>query len=318
MAISISTQLATRRAELADQCSAQEASEAIAEVGGNILYSSVRNDGSGIYDIWRLPIVANGDGTLAVMGSSLVMENAAQPRLSPNGFYLAYHSRQNGNDGLFTVGMSKSLTTYGSPVRIGANSEDGRHAPASWNGSGTQLAFSTSFGDAAAHVYVIGAEGGTSARDLGLGKDPAWRPGYELLVFNGPDNNRQEPALRGMSAGGDGLDRFGVTTNGNDQRPSWDNRGNYLVFMSNRDGGNWEVYRLDWMSQQVVRITDGNAAQDGLPSISPDGQWVAFMSDRGGRWRLHYVSINGGPIYLMSDIQGQPIAWLEHAIQWVE
>lgn len=318
MAISISTQLETRRIELADQCTAQQATEAIAEVGGSILYSSVRNDGSGIYDIWRLPIVSNSDGTLAVIGSSLVLENAAQPRLSPNGFYLAYHSHQNGNKGLFTIGMSKALATYGSPVRIGANSEDGRDAPASWNGSGTQLAFSTGFRDAAAHVYVIGAEGGASARDLGLGKDPAWRPGYELLIFNGPDNNRQDPALRGMSASGDGLDRFGVTTNGNDQRPSWDSSGNYLVFMSNRDGGNWEVYRLDWATQQVVQITDGNAAQDGLPSISPDGQWVAFMSDRGGRWRLHYVGINGGPIYFMSDIQGQPIAWLEHAIQWVE
>jgi Tol biopolymer transport system component len=57
--------------------------------------------------------------------------------------------------------------------------------------------------------------------------------------------------------------------------------------------------------------------QDGLPSVSPDGKWVAFMSDRRGYWQLWYVSIDGGEAQLLSEINGQPVAWLEHAIQWV-
>jgi TolB protein len=83
-----------------------------------------------------------------------------------------------------------------------------------------------------------------------------------------------------------------------------------------RDGDNWEVYRLERATLEVVRLTN-HPAQDGLPSVSPDGKWVAFMSDRGGQWKLWYVSIDGGEAQFLSDISGQPIAWLEHAIQWV-
>jgi TolB protein len=75
---------------------------------------------------------------------------------------------------------------------------------------------------------------------------------------------------------------------------------------------------LTWGSGEIIRLTDRNPKQDGLPTISPDGKWVAFMSDRDGFWRLYYVSIDGGPVHLLSDIYGQPLSWLEHTIQWVE
>lgn len=65
-----------------------------------------------------------------------------------------------------------------------------------------------------------------------------------------------------------------------------------LVFMSQRDG-NWEVY--------VTGITGGPATnlsnypgQDGLGTLSPDGQWVAFVSDRDG-WGVWVVPTSGGP-----------------------
>jgi Tol biopolymer transport system component len=87
-----------------------------------------------------------------------------------------------------------------------------------------------------------------------------------------------------------------------------------------RNGDNWEVYRLAIGTSEsaIVQLTDGDPAQDGLPAVSPDGKWVVFMSDRGGRWKLWYVSIEGGPVHFLSDISGQPIAWLEHSVQWVK
>jgi TolB protein len=96
--------------------------------------------------------------------------------------------------------------------------------------------------------------------------------------------------------------------------------GKYLVFMSkDRQGGSsWEIYRMEWATGDVVLLTDGNGAQDGLPAISPDNKWVAFMSDRAGRWDLYYVSIDGGEVHYLSPISGQPLSWLEHSIQWVQ
>jgi Tol biopolymer transport system component len=111
-----------------------------------------------------------------------------------------------------------------------------------------------------------------------------------------------------------------IDANGNDIRPTWSPNGKHVVFMSKDRFNNstWEVYRLDYATGEIIRLTDGNQAQDGLPTVSPDSKWVAFMSDRDGRWKLYYVSIDGGPVHFLSDISGQPLQWLEHAIQWVE
>ena len=37
-----------------------------------------------------------------------------------------------------------------------------------------------------------------------------------------------------------------------------------------------------------------DSADDGLGTISPDGKWVGFVSDRGGSWGVWVVPINGG------------------------
>jgi TolB protein len=88
--------------------------------------------------------------------------------------------------------------------------------------------------------------------------------------------------------------------------------------MSNERDGNWEVYRLDLETGEVERLTTNPDAQDGLPTVSPDGKYVAFMSDRGGVWRIYYVPIEGGEEpRLLSNIAGALPSWLEHAIQWV-
>jgi Tol biopolymer transport system component len=66
----------------------------------------------------------------------------------------------------------------------------------------------------------------------------------------------------------------------------------------------------------IERLTT-NPYQDGLPAVSPDGNYVAFMSDRDGYWRLYYVPIEGGEAQLLGDINGQLPRWLEHSVQWV-
>ena len=57
-------------------------------------------------------------------------------------------------------------------------------------------------------------------------------------------------------------------------------------------------------------------AQDGLPTVSPDGKWVAFASDRGGVWRIWITSIEGGVALPLFAVNGVLVNWLEHAVQW--
>ncbi len=63
-------------------------------------------------------------------------------------------------------------------------------------------------------------------------------------------------------------------------------------------------------------MTD-SPAQDGLPTVSPDGRWVAFASDRGGFWRIWVVPLAGGEAQPLMAVNGVLTNWLEHAIQWI-
>jgi hypothetical protein len=308
-----SARLEARVTELTQACDDLAARAALLETGGAILYSV---GGQGIaYGIWQLPIT---ETALNNMASTLVLADASQPQLSPAGNVLAYYNRQAGRTGLYGVSVG-GLRVSGTPVQYGPNNQDGLDSPVSWDATGTQIAYSRSFDSGYPRIYVTSADANLDARELGFGRDPAWMPGADLIVFNGPNTVGQNPGLWAMGTGGSGNDRFDITNNGNDQRPVWTPDGNYLVFMSiDRSGGSsWEVYRMEWETGNILLLSDGHPKQDGLPTISPDGKWVAFLSDRDGEWKLYYVSIDGGPVRLLSEIQGQPIAWLEHSLQWV-
>jgi Tol biopolymer transport system component len=155
---------------------------------------------------------------------------------------------------------------------------------------------------------------GSGTVTLDYGKDPAWHPADDLLVYNGTDETGNRPGLWLIRP--DGSSHTRLTDNGNDQRPAWSPDGRYVVFMSNGRDDNWELYRVDVKTLEVVRLTN-HLAQDGLPTISPDGRHVAFMSDRDGYWRIWYVSIDGGEARPLGAISGEMPKWLEHSIQWV-
>jgi hypothetical protein len=60
-----------------------------------------------------------------------------------------------------------------------------------------------------------------------------------------------------------------------------------------------------------------------LPTISPDGQWVAFVSDREGSWAIFVAPIGGGSAQKLFDFPkpnpwgaGGGRDWTEERISW--
>ncbi|GAB4452201.1 MAG: hypothetical protein Kow0031_34620 [Anaerolineae bacterium] len=73
-----------------------------------------------------------------------------------------------------------------------------------------------------------------------------------------------------------------------------DAKAGYIAYMSNQTG-DWEAYVAREDGSGVVNISNGAGSQDGVPTISPDGQWVAFASNRDGAWAVFAAPIGGGP-----------------------
>ncbi len=80
---------------------------------------------------------------------------------------------------------------------------------------------------------------------------------------------------------------------GSDFDPTPTPDGRHLVFASTQHRPTADIYVKPVSSSVVTRLTD-DPAQDVMPSVSPDGQYIAFCSDRNGSWDVFVMSAEGG------------------------
>jgi Tol biopolymer transport system component len=74
--------------------------------------------------------------------------------------------------------------------------------------------------------------------------------------------------------------------------------GRYLVFQSNRSG-TFQIWRANADGSDLRQLTSGG--ENTQPSLSPDGQWIVYASEAGGRAILRRISINGGEATALTD-----------------
>lgn len=98
----------------------------------------------------------------------------------------------------------------------------------------------------------------------------------------------------GDAASGEGLSQVSFAHEGSDADPSLTPDGTRLVFSSTQHSTHGDIYvkRID--SRVVSRITT-DPARDVMPKVSPDGNRIAFASDRSGNWDIFVMPIGGGP-----------------------
>ena len=294
------TPLAQIQAACVDADGLQQLQPALAAAGGKILYST--QEGSR-YNIYAAPARQNSPSSLLIADGAQVGARLGSPRL-------AFHSTAAPGIALFDLQAAFGPGDWAG--RLTETAEDARDAPPSWSPDTTQIVYSSArTGAGRPRIYVRTLSSGEEI-DLGLGKDPAWEPGGNRIVYNGFDELGENPGLYRIEATGQG--RVRLTDNGNDVRPVWAPDGRSVVFMSTRDG-DMELYRLSLVDGSLLQLTD-DPAQDGLPAVSPDSSLVVFASDRGGSWRLYVTPLQGGPTIWLLEIRGVLTNWLEHSLQW--
>jgi TolB protein len=88
--------------------------------------------------------------------------------------------------------------------------------------------------------------------------------------------------------------------------------------MSARDG-NWEVYTVNMDGGGLQRLTN-SGSNDGLPTWSPDGRSIAFVSDRSGAWAIWVMNANGSNQRKLFDLGGGygtgDNDWTSERISW--
>jgi Tol biopolymer transport system component len=76
-----------------------------------------------------------------------------------------------------------------------------------------------------------------------------------------------------------------------------------------RQHDHWEIYVVDADGRNPRRLTDTPNKPDGQvgnsvsPAWSPDGQYIAFLTDRTGKWEIWMMRANGSGQQPMFDTE---------------
>ncbi len=247
----------------------------------------------------------------------LIAYNASQPCLNMGGDLLAYKSWDSTARGLafLTIGGGRNglLTNY---------IEDGLPY---WDPSSITLVFtSRREGDRVPRMFRVNQ---TNNQEAGFGLIAEYASVFPdgRIVYKGCT---VEGACGLFMVNAEGVGATKITDNTSDTAPAPSPDGSKIAFMSlTREGaGNYEIYIMNSDGQNIVRLTN-NSANDGLPTWSPDGKTIAFVSDRDGTWGIWAMNPDGSNQRKLFTMQGSPDGivgaellssrgWLEERISW--
>lgn len=127
-------------------------------------------------------------------------------------------------------------------------------------------------------IYISRADGSephnlsaNPANDWG----PDWSTDGEWIVFN---SDRDGTPLSGYLVRPDGTDLRRIETDVWLEYPSFSPDGTHIVFEGHTQG-DYDIYVADLASGEVTQLTEA-PGDDGWPVWSPDGEWIAFTTER--------------------------------------
>ncbi|HEY5405276.1 MAG TPA: protein kinase, partial [Pyrinomonadaceae bacterium] len=211
------------------------------------------------------------------------------PTLTPDGNTLVFSSPQSGNWDIYrqTVGERSAVNLTMTPDRI-----DSQPAVSP---DGSRIAFRSSGRESG--VFVMNIDGSHVKQVTDSGFNPAWSPDGSELVVN--DDNITDYEARNTYPSASKLWAVNlvsgtrrVITSHDAVQANWSPHGQRLAFWGEQKGGHRDIWTVaaDGHSEPVEVTDDGFI--DWNPIWSPDGQYLYFLSNRGGEMNLWRLAID--------------------------
>ncbi len=99
---------------------------------------------------------------------------------------------------------------------------------------------------------------------------------------------------------GGNIELLTQTSNATEWVPRWSPDGKLVVYDHTPTGQAGDIYTIDVETKQTRRLTT-HSGNDSLPSFSPDGSTIVFVSNRTGVQQIYSMTATGGNIQQLTD-----------------
>ncbi|MEK9720211.1 MAG: Tol-Pal system protein TolB, partial [Quisquiliibacterium sp.] len=210
-------------------------------------------------------------------------EPIISPSWSPDGTRLAYVSFESKKPVVYVHALA-------SGQRIAVANFWGSNSAPAWSPDGKTLAVALTR-DGLSQVYLVAADASSAPQRLtispGIDTEPRWSPDGAAIYFTS-DRGGSPQIYRMSPRGGDPVRvTFGSVYN---VSPRISPDGKTMAFVTRREG-RFLVAMKDLVSGAERILSDGGREES--PSFAPNGRWIMYATQAGGRDSLMAVSVDG-------------------------
>ncbi|SOE23980.1 WD40-like Beta Propeller Repeat [Spirosomataceae bacterium TFI 002] len=255
--------------------------------------------------------------SLEVIGQTLASEKNAgemnvSPAISPDGSMIAYISSKN----VLSLDIFIADANTGKTIRRIPSTSFGGHVD-SYSFIETAGAWSP---DSKNFAIVVQSKGNNKlvVVDIGNGNkksfdidgvesftNPAWSPDGNSIVVSGLNNGISDLYQFNIKS----KEVVNLTKDEySDMQPEFSPDGRFIYFVSDRDPrsprlekANLGISRLDLATNKIISFDIFFGADNFNPQVSPDGNWVLFLSDRNGYRNLYKFNVTSNEIQELSN-----------------